>query len=436
MPPKKYMLDGKVECSTCKTFKITEDFFKSKNKTFGIEASCKICNTAKKKERNPPKEKPTHKTCKECGFVGLIEEFPKWKLTCTPCTSKRRMALPSHKGSSDKSNKKKSAQRRQELTELAVIEYKNILENDTESEIWKDIPNYNGKYQASNSGRIRCMPMVYTTTAGKFYKIDFYYPKDTNIRGYKHMSLVDFEGNKVNRGVHRWVMYAFHGESELQVDHINGIKDDNRLENLRYCTSRENNHYEKQLNPDRYTSPLIGAYWQKTSWYSYLTIEGKEYYIGSYSTDTEASAKFHEALKNWEEKGELPPKYINPNKTSRHDGIDFHGASQKWRVRITDIKLYIGIFETEEIALRVLNICLYLYNKDVTFNKELLKRIRRKYGKDNRFNRLIRNKVTGEVFYGLTEAGNSIGMNPMTLSSQLEGIKARNTTDFEYIDYD
>lgn len=86
--------------------------------------------------------------------------------------------------------------------------------------------------------------------------------------------------------------------------------------------------------------------------------------------------------------------------------------------------------------MRVLNICLYLYNKDVTFNKELLKRIRRKYGKDNRFNRLIRNKVTGEVFYGLTEAGNSIGMNPMTLSSQLEGIKARNTTDFEYIDYD
>ena len=40
--------------------------------------------------------------------------------------------------------------------------------------------------------------------------------------------------------VHRLVMLAFHGKSDLTVDHLNMNKQDNRLENLEYVTSGEN----------------------------------------------------------------------------------------------------------------------------------------------------------------------------------------------------
>ena len=40
--------------------------------------------------------------------------------------------------------------------------------------------------------------------------------------------------------VHRLVMLAFHGKSDLTVDHLNMNKQDNRLENLEYVTAVEN----------------------------------------------------------------------------------------------------------------------------------------------------------------------------------------------------
>jgi hypothetical protein len=51
------------------------------------------------------------------------------------------------------------------------------------------------------------------------------------------------DGKGQNRKVHRLVMETFRGKSDLTVNHINGNKTDNRLENLEYCTNKENTNH-------------------------------------------------------------------------------------------------------------------------------------------------------------------------------------------------
>ena len=64
-------------------------------------------------------------------------------------------------------------------------------------------------------------------------------------RGYLTVSLYD--GSKPKRPkshlVHRLVAAAFLGESDLQINHKNGNKQDYRLEILEYCTAKENNRH-------------------------------------------------------------------------------------------------------------------------------------------------------------------------------------------------
>jgi hypothetical protein len=63
--------------------------------------------------------------------------------------------------------------------------------------------------------------------------------------GYLSVNL-SFSGKVKHCLVHRLVLEAFKGKSVLHVNHINGVKNDNRLENLEYCTPRENiNHAVK-----------------------------------------------------------------------------------------------------------------------------------------------------------------------------------------------
>lgn len=101
-------------------------------------------------------------------------------------------------------------------------------------EIWKDIPGFEGLYQASNLGEIRSLN--YKRTG----KVKVLSPGISG-KGYYRVELCK-DGKKKNFSVHRLTYEAFHGTIPpgMTVDHINGIKTDNRLENLQLLTRGDN----------------------------------------------------------------------------------------------------------------------------------------------------------------------------------------------------
>ena len=90
---------------------------------------------------------------------------------------------------------------------------------------------------------------------------------------------------------HRLIMEAFEGESEKDVDHINRVKTDNRYENLRYCTTSENN-----LNRE-FSINAKGYWWEKKSkkWRVEIYIVGKRIYLGLFENEEDAKQVAQEA---------------------------------------------------------------------------------------------------------------------------------------------
>lgn len=136
-------------------------------------------------------------------------------------------------------------------------------------EIWKDIPDYEGLYQASNLGSIRSVDSKITYKRRNSYVTRIRYGKIlkpcNNRYGYPMVVLTKPNHRKCH-SVHRLVMMAFFGKSELTVNHINGIKTDNRIENLEYATMSENlfhAHRTGLKNPPRvlkYTNHEIDTF--------------------------------------------------------------------------------------------------------------------------------------------------------------------------------
>ena len=101
-------------------------------------------------------------------------------------------------------------------------------------EIWKDIDGYEGLYQVSNKGRIKSLYSV-TNNEERIIK------QQTNHNGYNTVYL-SINGKRRKFVVHRLVAMMFipNIENKPCVDHINTIRNDNNVENLRWVTHKEN----------------------------------------------------------------------------------------------------------------------------------------------------------------------------------------------------
>lgn len=114
---------------------------------------------------------------------------------------------------------------------------------------WKPIKGYEGLYEVSNDGRIR--RLRFTNGSHDFEKVREC-KQTLNTWGYMTVNLSK-NGKGNTKRVHRLVANAFLGESNLQIDHIDGNKQNNRLDNLEYVTPKENTNRAWKKGIAKYT---------------------------------------------------------------------------------------------------------------------------------------------------------------------------------------
>ena len=104
-------------------------------------------------------------------------------------------------------------------------------------EIWKDIRNYEGMYQVSNLGRIKSLKRPYVIE-------DTILKPQSDKDGYSVVSLSKSSKRKSFK-IHRLVANHFipNPNKWSEVNHIDTVRDNNRVDNLEWVTSLANKHH-------------------------------------------------------------------------------------------------------------------------------------------------------------------------------------------------
>lgn len=110
------------------------------------------------------------------------------------------------------------------------------------NEVWKDIPNYEGYYQISNLGRVKSLKRIIIRRDGKPYlQKEKNLKLSKNHKGYLICNLSKNYKAKFKQ-VHRLVAETFiqNPNNLPQVNHIDGNKENNCVDNLEWITNYDN----------------------------------------------------------------------------------------------------------------------------------------------------------------------------------------------------
>ena len=127
-------------------------------------------------------------------------------------------------------------------------------------------------------------------------------------RGYIKINIT-VSGKQKSIKAHRLAWYVVYGDMPNVIDHINGDRTDNSIDNLRSCTPHQNS-LNTSFN-SRNTSGFRGVCWHKLhkKWTSNIEFEGKVRGLGYYDTPKQAFEVYKE--KSIELFGEFSPYFKN-----------------------------------------------------------------------------------------------------------------------------
>jgi hypothetical protein len=158
-------------------------------------------------------------------------------------------------------------------------------------EIWKDIPNYEGIYQASTLGDIKSLNYKKT-------KKEQILKQSLDGRGYLSVRLCK-QGKSKSFTVHKLIAITFlshvpDGTHKMCVDHKDNDRKNNILGNLQLLTNRENCSKNAKRN-NKYT----GVSWSKKAkrFRASIRINGKETHLGHFKCEILAAQAYQNKLK-------------------------------------------------------------------------------------------------------------------------------------------
>jgi len=140
----------------------------------------------------------------------------------------------------------------------------------------------------------------------KFYCVDgiLYYKKKTRK---KHIGDIAGHVNKANRyininlfatiyQVHKIIYYLHHNVWPDYIDHINGVRDDNRIENLRVSSPKHNSRSARSPTKgatSRYRG--VSRYKRHSKWQAMVCVNNKRIFLGYFTCEKKAALAYNKA---------------------------------------------------------------------------------------------------------------------------------------------
>ena len=221
----------------------------------------------------------------------------------------------------------------------------------TEKEIWKDVPGYEGYYQVSDLGRARSLDRIVIDSRGgkRFYRGVAL--KTVLSSGYHRVSF-RINGSVRHFRLSQLVAIAFldhkpDGHKKV-VDHINGIRTDDRLSNLRIVTQRANLSTCFRSNDDSFSSKYPGVYKDGEKWVARIRYSDCKIYLGRFTDELEASNAYQSALSKIKD-GSFNAGDYKIKFSSKYKGVSFRKSDSRWTAQTTinGKKKNIGSYKTE-----------------------------------------------------------------------------------------